>query len=106
MIVREEIAIDEEIATEPPPAELEPQIIAWRNVPVPPLPERWSGVLSITATELWCAACGSDGASTLTPHPLTTCRWREPQRPTCWRCGRPTMRRAVEVLRPGEYVVR
>lgn len=77
------------------------RVVAWQTVPVPPLPEQWHGVITVTATELWCTVCGSDGAETITVH-------GDPRRsaPVCWRCGRRTMRLATSVLRAGEFVLR
>ena len=87
------------LEADPPPATIGPQIIAWREIPIPPLPDHWDGVLTITPTEFWCAACGSDGATT--PGKMTP-----GETLVCYRCGSRSVRLVVDVLRPGEYVLR
>jgi hypothetical protein len=83
---------------EPPVDLLGPTIIAWRDIPLPPLPELRAVRITIRADEVWCTRCGAEGA-------VYAGDSRTDQARKCIKCGSRKIVPAVTVLRPEEYVL-
>jgi hypothetical protein len=83
---------------EPPVDSLEPTIVAWRDIPLPPLPELLTVTITIRADEMWCMRCGAEGAVYVGDSRTTPGQ-------KCVKCGSRKLIPAVTVLRPGEYVL-